>query len=132
MCFAWSPLPLQHLTHKIEIMKFNAIPAIIAVCLSALIAYAFYSWSSDEMQIVNCASSAIWSLITLGAAIGISYSESRLSANIKVLSFVFFFILLIANIILAVADSSIQACIIIEGILLLMFLLIAHFMNKAK
>lgn len=111
-------------------MKFNLIPAIIAVLLSAIVAYAFYSWSEDDMCLLNCVCSAVWSITTLGAALALTYSKPRLSVNIKVLASVFFFILLIANIILAVSSAGTPTCIIVEGGLLLVFLLIAYLINN--
>lgn len=112
-------------------MKINPISTIIAACISAFIAYAFYCWAPEDAQHVNCICSAIWSAVTLFGALGISYKESRLSANVKVLSYVFFVVLLVANIIIAVSRAGNPTYVIVLGILLLIYVLIAYAINKA-
>ncbi len=102
------------------------------MCISALVAYSFYSWTPENSRTMNCVGSAVWSVVTLMGAMGVSYKESRLSVNVKVLSYVFFLVLLVANIVTAISKAKNPTCIVVLGILLLIYVLIAYALNKAS
>ena len=68
-------------------MKCNAIPTIIAVALSALMAYVLYNWCkmTDANLLVSIVG-GVTLCCTLVTTLGISIERSRTSANIKVIS----------------------------------------------
>ena len=113
-------------------MKINFVQTIIAIAVSLLIAYGLYSFHSSENKILLSAGSFVFLATALVMTIGASFELPRTTTNIKVVSGIFFVIALISNLIFTFINFSVPSYVIINGILLLVFILIAHSINKAK
>jgi len=114
-------------------MKLNIIPSIIALAASALFAYGIYSWCHyTDLNLLVSIMGGICIALTAGACLGVSLPNSRTSLNVKVLSGVFAAVFIIINVIFCCIESfAAPAYIIINGILLLIWLLGAYFISKA-
>ncbi len=113
-------------------MKINLVQTIIAIAISLLIAYALYNFHDSENKILLGAGSFVFIAVTLIFTFGISFEKSRATTNIRVVSGIFFAIALISNLIFTFIKFSIPIYVITNGILLLVFILIAYSLNKAK
>jgi len=113
-------------------MRINFAQTIIAIALSLLIAYGLYSFHCSENKILLCAGSFVFLAVTLIITIGASFELPRTTTNVKVVSGIFFTIALIINLIFTFISFSVPSYIIINGILLLVYLLIAYSIKRAK
>jgi hypothetical protein len=113
-------------------MKLNFVPTIIAIALSALIAYGLYSFHDSENKILLSLGSFVFLVTTLVIAIGVNFEQPRTTTNIRVVSGIFFVIALASNLIFSFFTFSTPSYLITNGILLLIFALIAYSINKAK
>ncbi len=113
-------------------MKINFVQTIIAIAVSLLIAYGLYGFSVSENKILLSAGSFVFLAATLVLTIGTSFEFPRTTTNIRVVSGIFFAVALISNLIFMFINFSIPSYVIINGILLLVFILIAYSINKAK
>lgn len=113
-------------------MKLNFVPTLIAVAVSLLIVYGLYSFHDSENKILLSLGSFVFLVTTLIITIGVNFEQSRSTTNIRVISGVFFLIALASNLIFSLFTFSSPGYIITNGILLLIFVLIAYSINKAK
>jgi hypothetical protein len=113
-------------------MKINFVQTIISIAVSSLIAYGLYSFHYGENKILLSAGSFAFLASALVMTIGASFELPRTTTNIRVVSGIFFAIALISNLIFSFINFSVPSYIIINGILLLVFILIAYSINKAK
>lgn len=113
-------------------MKIDFIKTLIALAVSFLIAYGLYSFHESENKILLSAGSFVFLAITLILTIGASFELPRTTTNVKVVSGIFFAIALISNLIFTFNSFSVPSYVITNGILLLVFVLIAYSINKAK
>lgn len=113
-------------------MKFNFLTTIIAIALSLLIAYGLYSFQNNENKILLSVGGFVFLATTLVMTIGASFELARTTTNIRVVSGIFFSIAFISNLIFTFISFSVPNYIIVNGILLLVFILIVYSINKAK
>lgn len=113
-------------------MKVNFVQTIIAIAVSLLIAYGLYSFHDSENKILLSAGSFVFLAVTLILTIGTSFELPRTTTNVRVVSGIFFAIALISNLVFTFLKFSVPSYVIINGILLLVFILIAYSINKAK
>ena len=113
-------------------MKINFVQTIIAIAVSLLIAYGLYSFHDSENKILLSVGSFVFLATTLILTIGTSFELPRTTANVRVVSGIFFVVALISNLIFTFIAFSIPSYVITNGILLLVFILIAYSINKAK
>ena len=113
-------------------MKINFVQTIIAIAVSLLIAYGLYSFHDSENKLLLSAGSFVFLATALVMTIGASFELPRTTTNIRVVSGIFFVISLIINLIFTFINFSVPSYVIINGILLLVFILIAYSINKAK
>jgi len=113
-------------------MKVKFIPAIVAVLFCALIAYGLFSFHKFDNKILLSVGGFVFCAATLFLAFGVSFNLPRTTTNIRFLSVVFFLIALISNLIFCFLNFSIPVYIILNGILLLIFILIAYLIANAK
>tara|TARA_B110000285_G_scaffold209953_1_gene251403 strand:+ start:374 stop:718 length:345 start_codon:yes stop_codon:yes gene_type:complete len=113
-------------------MKLNFVPTIIAIALSALIAYGLYSFHDSENKILLSLGSFVFLVTTLVIAIGVNFEQPRTTTNIRVVAGIFFVIALASNLIFSFFTFSTPSYAITNGILILIFALIAYSINKAK
>lgn len=113
-------------------MKINFVQTTMAIAVSLLIAYGLYSFHNSENKILLSAGSFVFLATTLVFTIGTSFQLPRTTTNVRVVSWIFFVVALISNLIFTFINFSIPSYIIINGILLLAFILIAYSINKVK
>ena len=113
-------------------MKIDFIKTLIAIAVSLLIAYGLYSFHESENKILLSAGSFVFLAITLILTIGASFELPRTTTNVKVVSGIFFAIAFISNLIFTFISFSVPSYVITNGILLLVFVLIAYSILKAK
>jgi hypothetical protein len=112
-------------------MKINFVQTIIAIALSLLVAYGLYSFHLGENKLLLSAGSFVFLATTLVMTIGASFDLPRTTTNIRVVSLIFFAVALISNLIFTFINFSVPSYVIINGILLLVFILFAYSINKA-
>ena len=113
-------------------MKINFVQTIIAIAVSLLIAYGLYSFHDSENKILLSVGSFVFLATALVMTIGTSFELPRTTANIRVVSGIFFAIAMITNLIFTFINFSVPSYVIINGVLLLVFILIAYSINKVK
>lgn len=113
-------------------MKINFVQTIIAIAVSLLVAYGLYSFHDSENRILLSVGSFVFLVTALIMTIGTSFELPRTTTNIRVVSGIFFAIAMISNLIFTFINFSVPSYIIINGILLLVFILIVYSINKAK
>jgi hypothetical protein len=113
-------------------MKINFIQTIIGIAMSLLITYGLYSFHIFENKLLLSVGSFVLLSATLILTLGTSFELPRTTTNVRVVSGIFFFVALISNLIFTFIDFSIPSYIIINGILLLVFISIAHSIIKSK
>lgn len=113
-------------------MKINTFKSIIAFCISTLLSYGLYNLPASGMSNIVCIGSFIFFITTLMTALGLQFNYSRTNTNIKTLSIVFFIIGLISNSLFSFSSFSIPFYVMLNGILLLVFLLATYSIFKAE
>ena len=100
--------------------------------MSLLIVYGLYNFNGSENKILLSAGSFVFLATTLVMTIGTSFEFPRTTTNIRVVSGIFFAVALISNLIFTFINFSVPSYVIINGILVLVFILIIYSINKAK
>ena len=113
-------------------MKINFVQTIIAIAVSLLIAYGLYSFHDSENKILLSVGSFVFLATTLILTIGTSFELPRTTTNVRVVSGIFFAVGLVSNLIFTFVAFSVSSYVITNGLLLLVFILIAYSINKAK
>lgn len=113
-------------------MKIKAIPLVIVLGISAIITYGLYSFCTSGNAILLAVFGGLMSLATLATAFGVTFRHQGKSVNIKVVSLVFFVLALISNIVFARCAFKIPTYIIVNGLLILIWLLVVYGISKAK
>lgn len=113
-------------------MKIDFIKTIIAIAVSALIAYGFFVFNSSENKDLQTIGSFIFLITTLTFTIGVSFNLPRTTSLIRTVSAIFFIIALLVNIAFSFIDFKEATYIILNGILFLIYGLISYSIGKAK
>ena len=114
-------------------MKVKFVPTLIAAGISALVAYALYSVCKlEDAKMILAIGGFVCLFFPLATCLGVRFEQGRTSANTAVLGGVFFFILLVSHFIFAFTVFRTPAYLIINGIILLIFILVAYAVAKAK
>lgn len=111
-------------------MKLNPVTSIIAVGISLIIAYGFYSFGSTSHKIILAGVSLVFSAATLIPALGLSLSNYRKNMNMRATAFVFFIVAVITLSMFSFAKIGQQAFIVFFGILFLLYLLIFYYLVR--
>lgn len=109
-------------------MKVSPFLSVIAILMSALLAFMVFKFSGEKYEYALGATLTF--LVTLIPALAMSCSSGRLSVNLKIISFVFFFIGLIFQIIAAFCSMTLWLYIVLSGIFILIFLLMYNNINS--
>lgn len=107
-------------------MKFNIVKTLISIATSALLAYGQYVWNTSEHELLLTIGSFIVFAILLTGAIGIEISEVRSMVNSKIISWIFFIVAVIENIVLARCGFEVSTFIILNGLTILIYALINY------
>jgi len=114
-------------------MKVNIINSLIAAALSALIAYGCYALCDHEnLQLLVSIASGVQFLVLSMGTLAVSLSESRSTVMFRILSGVFFGVAIISNLIFACFDFNIPFYIILNGVILLIYLISALGIARSK
>lgn len=112
-------------------MKINPVNSMIAVLLSALLAYAL--WSLDgELKNYVMVGAFVFFAATLVPMIGGGYQYARNGFNLRVVSGVFFAIALLANVVFACVSMSATAYIVTIASLFLLYVLLGNVIYGAR
>ena len=112
-------------------MKIKEIPLIIAFGISALVAYGLFSICKNDNSLLLAIVGGIMLFVTLAATFGVDFEPHRTSVNIKVTSIVFFLLALISNLIFSFVQFSVPLYVVVNGLLLLIWLLVIYGINRA-
>ena len=114
-------------------MKLDAVKSLIAVAISALLAYACYEICNYEhVQWVIAVGAFVSIGIPMMLALGVSSQQERSSVMLKTLSWAFLLIEMVSNGIFVFFDFSVPVYIIVNGLILLTFLLIYNSIYSTK
>jgi hypothetical protein len=113
-------------------MKIDFVKTIIAIGVSVLIAYSFYSFHHSANSQLLVITSFIELSLSSFFVLGLRFEQPRTTANVRVVSSIFFFIFLIANITFSFFEFSKQTYIITNGLLALTSILIIYSLLKVK
>ena len=114
-------------------MKISPILALLSVCLTAIVTYAFYTSveaDTDLSKALAC-SSAASILITSLILFAVSDENTRKNVNLKLLSFIFL-LAFVGEHVYFVYNGSADSVIICTGVLLLIYLLIFYCISQIK
>ena len=114
-------------------MKLATIPAIVAFGIASLCAYALYTFSPlAEVKLALSLIAGLVLFITLLFTVAVQTNYERTTMNVRFLSGVFFVGLLVLNGVFSFLFQRLAPSIIVNGIIVLLFLLIANGIMKAK
>ena len=113
-------------------MKIKAIPSVIVLAISAVIAYGLYSFCISDNAILLAVFGGVMLFAMLVTAFGVTFNHQGKSVNIKVVSLVFFVLALIGNIVFARCAFNIPTYIIVNSLLVLIWLLVVYGISKAN
>jgi hypothetical protein len=115
-------------------MKINIVFLLIALAISALAAYGFHAANSGEAYaLVLSLGAGLALFVTLAGtiAIGTKSGAQGGTANIRIVSGVFFLVMLIEQTVFSFVPLSLPPYIIVTGILMLIYLHIVYGIYKA-
>lgn len=114
-------------------MKLDVVKSLIAVAISALMAYACYEICDyDRVRLVVTIGAFLTLGITSVFSLGITLEQVRSSTMLKVLAWVILIVEIITNGIFVFFDFSIPVYVIINGLILLIFALIYNSIYRTK
>jgi len=113
-------------------MKLDMIKTIITVALAGLTAFGFFVANEDDTyRILITIGSGLSVLLTLGGFLALASPNHGLMVNLKIVSCLFFIVLLIVHIIFSIAGIYFPAYIIITGVLIVIYLLVSYSIIRA-
>lgn len=111
-------------------MRFDPFRSAIALFISALIAYGLASSYGGDQRMLLTAGSFVSLASALVLGIGARFDRERIGLNIRLVAGLFFIMAVISNLIFASIEFAVSAYVIINGIMLLVFALAVHTLNK--
>ncbi|MCJ7935418.1 MAG: threonine/serine exporter family protein [Chryseobacterium sp.] len=114
-------------------MKLDIVKTMIAVAVSCLIAYGFYTLNMDDHKELLTIGSLIFLIPTLIVTIGVRFNLPRTTSVIKTVSALFFGLGVMSNLVFSLVSFKNPALyIMVCGILFLIYTLIAYSVSKAQ
>ena len=112
--------------------KIKVVPMLVSIAIATLLAYAFYTYADSEsnrwlMTILG----GVISFIMMFGTMGFTIQAQRSLAMMRVLSAIFFVATLVYNSIFCVLGFTVPLFIIVNGLVLLVYVLIQYYMAKA-
>jgi hypothetical protein len=111
-------------------MKLKPVQFTISLLVGMLLAYGFFSFKNGENKILLTVGSFVFLSITLLSIISVDYKRPRITTNIRVVSGIFFLLALLSNVLFCILTFTTPTYIIVNGILLLLFILIVFSIKK--
>ena len=112
-------------------MRINTVNFMIALAVSSLIAYGFWS-IGGELQSYVAVGSFVYMAGTLGAAIGLDFDFARNGTNLRVVCGVFFVFGILLNFGFGTFGSSQTLYIVTNAITFLIFILLGNTIYNAR
>jgi hypothetical protein len=114
-------------------MRINPVLLIITLAISALAGYGFFAWNSGEpYQLLIAAGGGLTVFLPLGGLFALASDGQGAAGNIRALSAVFLVLEITGNIIFSIAKMAAPtAYIIVNGILILIYVLIGYAVSRA-
>ena len=113
-------------------MKVNFVMLFIALAIAALMAFGFYSGNDKDQYVwLITIASGIMGFITLAGILAVSFEGRGGTGNVRVVSILFFIASLVSNLIFSFITLNLAPYIIVNGILLLLYILIGYGIIKA-
>lgn len=113
-------------------MKVNFIKTIIAICVSGLIAYGFYSFHKTDNKLLLSLGSFAFLSLTLLFTLSITFSLPRTTTMVRTVSGIFFVVAFLSNLIFSFFNFSTPIYVIVNGIALMTYALVSYTISKAK
>jgi hypothetical protein len=114
-------------------MKTNPVQLLISIAISALIGYAFYSFSQETNQLVLGIGAFVTSMVTGVFLLAVGHPNAKIRLNISTLSTVFFLLFLMLNSVFAFFSSDITSIYVVStGLLLLIYIAIVYSISRTK
>lgn len=107
-------------------MKIHSVNMLIALATSALITVVIVGSDNDVMRVTRGIGSLVTLASTLGLALGLSFQDSRIGINLRLVGFLFFVLMLGWALLSAWLDVSQTTYIVTSGVTLMMFVMIAN------
>jgi hypothetical protein len=104
-------------------MKINPVTTAIAIAISALIAYGFYSFNDNALKVLLSIGSFVILAICLVFTIGGRYDYYATNVNVRSASLFFFVVGFASHLIFSFLQFTIPVYIVTHGIILLLYLL---------
>jgi len=114
-------------------MKIDVVKAVVVVVIAALCGLATHTVAADNAIVDWMTAGAIVSaLVPLLPAIAISVTPSRLSVNLRLLSWIFFFLLLVVNVIAWYVNFSLNWYLILVLLFICIFIIAYQSIYKTR
>ncbi|MDR2542346.1 MAG: hypothetical protein LBC80_02710 [Treponema sp.] len=108
-------------------MKLNIFLTIISIAFAGLGAFGFYVVNaSSPNSVLIAAGSCLSMFITLGGLFALSSTDRGTVLNVRVVSALFFILLLIEHIVFSFVSVILMPYVVITGVLLLLYVLICY------
>jgi hypothetical protein len=113
-------------------MRINLVKSAIAIGVCGLIAFGFYRFHDGENKSLLSLGSFLFSVVTLLWTIGINFEFPKTTTMIRTVSGIFFFVALLSNFLFSFSDFSAPLYVIVNGVIMLIYVLIVYTISKAK
>ena len=113
-------------------MKMNFVQIGISILISLIMAYGLFSFTESENGVLLSVGGFIYFSTTLSMSFGIKFDFPRTTINIKVISFIFFIIGLISNLVFMLHSFTVPSYIILNSLLFITLILIAYSIYNLK
>ena len=111
-------------------MRMNIFMTIACIVMAGLLSYWIYDIANGRENDILCGIlSSVCLLATLIPMVGLQYENSRIGVNIRVISSVFFLILLIGNLLFAFFGIIMPTYVIVIGLILVVYLAVLYKMK---
>jgi len=114
-------------------VKINPFLVVIAFAVSALAGYGFFAWNGESVyQWLVAIGSGVTLFIPLSGLLVVSSERRGVVGNIRAVSFLFFALEIISNVVFSVAKlSAPTAYVIVNGIGMLLYVSIVYIVSRA-
>lgn len=113
-------------------MRIHPVNFLIAIVISALLAFGFTNAAASAMKLTVCIGSFVFFASTLTTTIGFTFEYVRSGVNLRIFSFISFLTAILLNFIFVFFSLSITSYIGTCGIAFLLFVFIANAIYGTK
>jgi len=113
-------------------MRVHLVNTLVALAVTALITFGISSIDGNTLKGQIGIGSFIFIASTLVFAIGITFDNVRMGINVRLISWIFFVVGLLLNLLFALVAFSQTSYIITSGVVFLIYVLVANSIFSAK